>query len=143
MTPFETYSLLFVDSFVANLAIGFQRELIFHSMKMFGIYNPLMMLLVAVCACLAAITVNYIFGRILLNIFYFSKDEKNILRHKKFAQFCLKYDVILLSLIIFPFWGSFISLFAGFFRINFLKLLSVGCIVKACYYGIVLYTSLM
>lgn len=143
MTPFEIYSLLFVDSLVANLAIGFQRELIFHSMKMFGVYNPLIMLLVAVCASMVATTVNYIFGRILLNIFYFSKDEQKLLRHKDIAKFCLKYDVILLSLIIFPFWGSFISLFAGFFRINFLKLLSVGCIVKACYYIMILYTSLM
>ena len=63
MNQFEAYSLLFVDSFVSNLVIGFQNELIFHSMKMFGGYNSLIMLLVAICASLSGNVVNYIFWK--------------------------------------------------------------------------------
>lgn len=139
MNQFEAYSLLFVDSLVSNLVIGFQNELIFHSMKMFGGYNSLIMLLVAVCASLSGHTVNYIFGRIVLNIFYASRNEQNILRHKNLTKLYYKYEIFILFLTAFPFWGCFISLFSGFFKTNFLKFLSICSLAKICYYALTLY----
>ncbi|WP_341787777.1 YqaA family protein [Rickettsia endosymbiont of Cantharis rufa] len=136
MNQFEAYSLLFVDSFVSNLVISFQNELIFHSMKMFGGYNSLIMLLVATCASLSGNTVNYIFGRVVLNIFYTSKNEQNILRLKNLTKLYYKYELFILFLMAFPFWGCFISLFSGFFKTKFLKFLSVGCLAKVCYYAL-------
>ena len=139
MEQFEAYSLLFADSFVSNLVIGFQNELIFHSMKMFGGYNSLIMLLVATCASLSGNAVNYIFGRIVLNIFYASKNEQNILRHKNLAKLYYTYEIFILFLMAFAFWGSFISLFSGFFKTKFLKFLSICSLAKICYYVLTLY----
>ncbi|AAU03900.1 YqaA family protein [Rickettsia typhi] len=141
MNQFEAYSLLFVDSFVSNLIIGFQNELIFHSMKMFVGYNRLIMLLVAICSSLSGNTVNYIFGRIVLNIFYASKNEQNILRHKNLTKLYYKYEIFIIFLIYFPFWGCFVALFSGFFKTKFLKFLSIGCFAKACYYALKIYIS--
>lgn len=139
MEQFDAYSLLFVDSFVSNLIIGFQRELVFYSMKMFGNYNSLIMLIIAICASICGNIVNYIFGRCTLNIFYSSKNEQNILRHKNLTRLYRKYDTFILLLIVFPFWGSFISLFSGFFKTKFLKFMGLGCLVKTCYYALELY----
>lgn len=139
MEQFEAYSLLFVDSFVSNLIIGFQRELVFHSMKMFGNYNNSIMLITAVCASICGNIVNYIFGRCTLNIFYSSKNEQNILRHKNLTRIYSKYDTYIILLVAFPFWGSFISLFSGFFKTKFLKFVGLGCLVKICYYALELY----
>ncbi|MGL4226942.1 MAG: YqaA family protein [Rickettsia sp.] len=136
MNQFEAYSLLFVDSFVSNLVISFQNELIFHSMKMFGGYNSLIMLLVSTCAALSGNTVNYIFGRVVLNIFYTSKNEQNILRHKNLTKLYYKYELFILFLMVFPFWGCFISVFSGFFKTKCLKFLGVGCLAKVCYYAL-------
>lgn len=139
MERFEAFSLLFIDSFVSNLVIGFQRELIFHSMKMFDNYSYPIMFIVAICASLSGNIVNYIFGKCALNIFYSSKNEQNILRHKNLAQLLYKYELFILLLMAFPFWGSFISLFSGFFKTKFSKFLGLGCLAKACYYIVVLY----
>ena len=139
MEQFEAYSLLFVDSFVSNLIIGFQRELIFHSMKMFGSYNYLIMFVIATGASLCGNIVNYIFGRIASNIFYYSKNEQDILIHKNLTKLYYKYETYILFLVVFPFWGSFISLFSGFFKTRFLKFGGLGCLAKACYYTFELY----
>ncbi|AFC74805.1 putative membrane protein [Rickettsia parkeri str. Tate's Hell] len=139
MNQFKAYSLLFVDSFVSNLVIGFQNELIFHSMKMFGGYNSLIMLLVAICASLSGNAINYLFGKIVLNIFYASKNTQNILRHKNLTKLYYKYEIFIIFLMAFAFWGSFISLFSGFFKTKFLKFLGIGCLAKACYYALELY----
>ncbi|ABV74935.1 Predicted membrane protein [Rickettsia akari str. Hartford] len=139
MNQFEAYSLLFVDSFVSNLIIGFQNELIFHSMKVFAGYNSLIMLLVAICAALSGHAFNYIFGRIVLNIFYASKNEHNILRHKSLTKLYYKYEIFIIFLMAFPFWGCFISLFSGFVKTKFLKFLVIGCLAKVCYYALELY----
>jgi len=139
MEQFEAFSLLFVDSFVSNLIIGFQRELVFYSMKMFGNYSYPLMLIVATCASLCGNIVNYIFGKVVLNIFYSSKNEQNILRHKNLTKLYHKYEIFIILLIAFPFWGSFISLFCGFFKTRFLKFLSLGCLAKICYYALTLY----
>ncbi|MGX6960453.1 MAG: DedA family protein [Rickettsia endosymbiont of Pentastiridius leporinus] len=139
MGKFEAFSLLFVDSFVSNIIIGFQHELIFHAMKMLGNYDFFIMLIVATYAALCGNVVNYIFGKCAFNIFYYSKNEQNILRYKNLAMLYHKYDIFILLLIAFPFWGCFVALFSGFFKIRFLKFLSVGCIAKACYYTLELY----
>jgi len=139
MEKFEAFSLLFVDSFVSNIVISFQRELIFHSMKMFGNYNYLIMFVVATCGSLCGNIVNYIFGRVALNIFYSSKNEQNILRHKNLTKLYYKYEIFILLLMAFPFWGSIISLFSGFFKTRFLKFVGLGCFAKMCYYALELY----
>ncbi|WP_347938757.1 YqaA family protein [Rickettsia oklahomensis] len=139
MEQFEAYSLLFIDSFVSNLVICFQNELIFHSMEMFGSYNSLIMLLVATSASLSSNAVNYIFGIIVLNIFYASKNEKNILRYKNLATLYYTYEIFILCLMVFPFWGSLISLSSGFLKTKFLKFLSICSVAKICYYALTLY----
>ncbi|XVN41850.1 MAG: YqaA family protein [Rickettsia endosymbiont of Argas persicus] len=139
MEQFEAFSLLFVNSFVSNIIIGFQRELIFHSMKMLSNYNYQIMLVVATCGSVCGNIVNYILGKCALNIFYSSKNEQNILRHKNLTRLYYKYELFILFLVAFPFWGTFVSLFSGFFKTKFLKFLSIGCLAKICYYTLELY----
>ena len=134
MNQFEAYSLLFTDSLVSNLVISINRELIIDSMKIFGTYNNLLICIVATIASIIANSINYFFGRILLNIFYFPENEQAVYALKQLVHLYLKYSVIILSLVIVPFWGRFIPLSAGFIKMNFIKVLTISALMKLCYY---------
>ncbi|WP_341747442.1 DedA family protein [Candidatus Tisiphia endosymbiont of Dascillus cervinus] len=134
MDQFEAYSLLFIDSLVGNLVISLDSELIVHSMRIFGVYNNLIIVTVATIASLFATGINYFFGLILLKIFYYSKNEQVHTNHQSFSQFFLKYNIFILWFTIIPLWGKFIPLIAGFTKTRFLRVLAISSAVKLCYY---------
>jgi membrane protein YqaA with SNARE-associated domain len=134
MNIFEIYSLLFTDTLVSNLVFSTNDEVILNSMKGFGIYNNLRMIIIATSSAILAISLNYLLGRILYNIFAFSKDSANHLRYRNFAQLLSKYIIAFLLLCGIPFWGKFVAVLAGFCRLNLLKVLLICSFAKLCYY---------
>ncbi|WP_250311910.1 YqaA family protein [Rickettsia endosymbiont of Oedothorax gibbosus] len=139
MEQFEAYSLLFTDSLVGNLVISLDSELIVHSMKMFGVYNNLIIVVVATIASLVATSINYFFGIMLWRIFYFYKNTQIHTNQQLLSQFFFKYNILILWLIFIPLWGKFIPLIAGFTKINFIRVLAISGVIKLCYYSYSIY----
>jgi membrane protein YqaA with SNARE-associated domain len=134
MDQSEAYWLLFTDSLVGNLIINLNNEFIVYSMKIFAVYNHLLIIIIATIACTCATIINYLFGRVILRIFYPTKKEQLNNNYQYFSQMFLKYNILILCLMIIPFWGKFIPFVAGFSKSNFAKVLIVSTIVKLCYY---------
>ncbi len=124
MANSELYSLIFADSLVSNLAINFHREFAIDSAKMFGSYDPFLIVLISSLAFLLACFMNYILGRMLWNVF--GKKESNIVTDSYF------YLLLILSAV--PMVGKFILVLAGFKRLYWLRVLSICGTLKLCYY---------
>lgn len=139
MPLLEVYLLLLTDTLTSNIIISVHEELILYTMLMFGSYNKLLILVIVVIASMFATSVNYFFGRILLNIFYYTKDQQKLVRHQLFVQFFQKYSHILLIFTVVHMWGKFILLVAGFTKINFSKVLGITTLAKICYYMYIIY----
>lgn len=133
MNKSELYALLFTDSFTSNLAINTNLEFIVYSMKTFGGYNVIHLIVLSSAAMSLAFCANYLLGMVLSFAFKQSSIEIN----EKF-KLDFKYLVFILLLSAVPFFGKFISLFAGFLRINILKVLPVCISAKICYYLVTL-----
>ncbi|WP_425362244.1 YqaA family protein [Candidatus Tisiphia endosymbiont of Mystacides longicornis] len=139
MEQFEAYSLLFTDSLVGNLVISLDSELIVYSMKMFGVYNNLIILIVATIASLVATSINYFFGIMLLRVFYLAKNAQIYNNQQLLSQFFFKYNIFILWFMLIPSWGNFIPLIAGFTKTNFIRVLAISGVIKLCYYTYSIY----
>ena len=129
MDKFESYALLFTDSFFSNLVFSISDELVLYTMRSFGNYDNAIILAVVIVANLIAICANYLVGIVLSNIL--GKPSP-----KKFIE--TKYNIIFLLLVVIPFFGKFIAVIAGLLRINFARTLLVTTLAKICYYSILL-----
>lgn len=139
MNQLEAYLVLFIDSLVGNLVINLDNEIIIHSMLTFNTYNSILIVIIANIASLIAVGLNYLLGRILLRIFYHFKTVVFEENYQLFSQFFIRYYTLIIPLIILPFWGKFIPVILGFFKINFLRMLSIIAVIKLCYYLYVTY----
>ena len=136
MNNLESYSLLFTDSLVSNLAINANAEFVIYSMKMFGNYSHWLMIIIASSAFIVAISLNYLLGRLLFNIFKYGAEPRSDLLKLPFLNSKSIFLILLLSAI--PFFGKFIPLFAGLKRLKFMYVIWVCAIAKFCYYGYIL-----
>jgi membrane protein YqaA with SNARE-associated domain len=135
----ETYTLLFTDSLVSNFAINFSDELVIHSMKVFGSYNPYLMVLVASFAFLLSACVNYVFGILCYNILKpFQPEEEGASKINPERVRSHKYLILILMLSAVPFFGKFVMLFAGFCRVPPLLTISIGSASRLIYYSILM-----
>jgi len=126
----ESYSLIFTDSLVSNLAINFHREFALYSAKMFGDYNAFLIVLTVTIAFLLASLLNYIFGRMLNNVF--GVQNNSLAANNNFFYLLLIASII-------PMVGKFIITLAGFKKLNPLKVLCLCGSLKLCYYFGVIY----
>ena len=138
MSITEAYLLLLVDSFVSNLVFCTSDEVIFNTMKVFGIYNNYIILAVATGAYFLSITVNYLFGVLCYNIFSTKISDKtggeriNLVKESKYLPL-----IILLSFI--NFYGKFIILFMGFCRVNIYLVIVLALTSKILFYSYLLW----
>lgn len=135
----EAYIVLFIDSLLGNLVVNLDNEIIIHSMTIFNNYSSILIVITATIASLIAVGINYLLGRILLKIFYHFKTEAFEEKYLLFSQFFVKYYRWIVFLIILSFWGKFIPLILGFFKIDFLRILSIIAVIKLCYHIYVVY----
>ena len=138
MNQIEVYTLLFTDSLVSNLVISLDRELIFHTMKVFGDHNKVAIVLTSTTASIFANCINYFLGRVLFNFFYLTKNNVGNRVYVAYSQFIARYYVFVLMLSIIPFWGKFIILLTGFTKVNFFRVIGISGLMKLCYYTVLL-----
>ena len=138
MNQIEVYTLLFTDSLVSNLVISLDKELIFHTMKVFGDHNKVAIVLTSTTASIFANCINYFLGRVLFNFFYLTKNNMGNRVYDAYSQFIARYHVFVLMLSIIPFWGKFIILLTGFTKVNFFRVIGISGLMKLCYYTVLL-----
>jgi membrane protein YqaA with SNARE-associated domain len=136
MPQLEIYLLLFTDTLVSNFAFNNSTELAIFSMKVFGFYNPYIVIATASSAVTIAYCANYLLGIACYKILApMNNDESGadnskrieVIRTTKFLPL-----IILLSGV--PFFGKFVILFAGFCRVRFLMTIALGTLAKFIYY---------
>ncbi|MDC0864912.1 DedA family protein, partial [Rickettsiaceae bacterium] len=120
MDQVEIYLLLFTDTLVSNLVFITTPELIFHTMKKFGLHNGYLVVSISSLAFTISIFLNYLFGIICYKILLpFSKEESKIIEQRVSNIRNNKYTPLVLICAAIPFWGKFIILFAGLCRVSF------------------------
>jgi len=130
----ELYVLLFTDSLVSNFAFNIDTELVIHSMKIFGFYDPFKILLIASLAFTLISMINYVLGLACYNILVSEKDRAESANSRIRAFRESKYLFLILMLSAAPFYGKFVVLFAGFCRVRFERVIIISALSKLVYY---------
>jgi membrane protein YqaA with SNARE-associated domain len=134
MNNTEAYSYLFTDSLMGSLLLPPHNELVFGAMQIFGGYNALLMILLAISGSMTGLALNFGFGKLLLtckNQEWFI--ERSALLDKASLMF-KRYGLWLLLCSFVPVLGGIVTLLAGVMRVRFaLFLLLVGAGQTAYY----------
>lgn len=138
MNRTESYSLLFTDSLIGNLAINPSSEFIIYSMKMFANYNTVAMFTILLCANFVSITLNYYFGKILKKIFNNSAVTKLSDNQKTAKNLFNRYYILFLILSVVPICGKFVQVVAGVFDVKYSRVITTCMLLKAIYYLVIL-----
>ena len=138
MNKTESYSLLFTDSLIGNLAINPSSEFIIYSMRMFASYSTPIMLIIVLCASFASITLNYFFGKVLKKIFNNSAATKLSANQKTAENLFHKYYILFLILSVVPICGKFIQVTAGVFNVKYARVITTCMLLKTIYYLVIL-----
>ncbi|HJK86496.1 MAG TPA: hypothetical protein QKA08_01830 [Candidatus Megaira endosymbiont of Nemacystus decipiens] len=135
MNQTELYSLIFTDTFVANLAFCFTNEIAVGTIKVFNNYNLVLVILLASFASILAYAVNYIFGKVVFKIlkpFQQEKGQSNTIKFQKLD--CNIFFRLLLFLSAFSIYGKFIVFFIGFANLSFRQMIFITSVAKLTYY---------
>ena len=139
MDILETYILLFTDTLVSNFAFNISTELAIHSMKIFGLYNSYLIILTASLAFMFAGCINYLLGILCYKILSPLSSREvaggNINTEKMRRS---KYLPLFLMLGGVPFFGKFITLFAGFCKVNPALTITVCTSARFTYYSMLM-----
>lgn len=136
MPHLEIYLLLFTDTLVSNFAFNNSAELAIFSMKVFGFYNPYIVIITASVAAAIAYGANYLLGIACYKILAPMNNEESGGNNSKRIE-AIRANKFLPLLIILsgvPFFGKFIILFAGFCRVPALMTIALGALAKFIYY---------
>lgn len=137
MSRIETYFLLFTDSFVSNLAISLNKEVMLYAAKDFATTKQSILIFITVVANAAAICVNYLLGRALFNIF--NLVQKNVKQEQILARF-KKFKNLLLVLALVPDVSKLIPVIAGLANYSFYVTFAICTVARCCYYSYVILT---
>ena len=119
MSNFESYFLLWVDSFINNFSLSIAKPIVLQTMLFFG-YNSFLVISVYITAVISACLANYILGKVLYNIFVSLTKNKphNYNKTKNIAQILL---YIIAPILAFINMTRFLVVFLGFMHISFLR----------------------
>ena len=136
MNHLEIYLLLFTDTLVSNFAFNNSTELAVFSMKVFGFYNPYIVIFTASAAVAIAYCANYLLGIACYKILApMNNDESGADNSKRIEAIrASKFLPLIILLSGVPFFGKFVILFAGFCRIPFFMTIALGTLAKFIYY---------
>lgn len=139
MNPLEIYTLLFTDTLVSNFAFNASSEMATSSMKIFGLHDPYIVVMVAALAFSVSCCINYVLGIICYKILSPLNSEENKENIKIDLVRNSKYLPLLLLLSAVPFFGKFIILFAGFCKVRPMLAICIGSLAKLVYYAIFMF----
>lgn len=140
MERIESYSLLFTDSFISNIAFYSSSEMVIYVMHALGSYHTTLMIFLATLGFAFSILVNYWFGRMLYKIYKSSIDNDVATQnYDMISKFLLQYAIIILPFNMVPLIGSLILVIAGFVNFSLMQTLLVSIISRLIYYILVIF----
>jgi membrane protein YqaA with SNARE-associated domain len=136
MTPLEAYLFLFFDSTTAALAFVPGSGMVYDLMTVFGGFNKLYIIIVAIVGNSIGSSLNYILGKVLRNVKQKTKKYSDSPKLKKLSHYA---NSKLFLLAIFSFaslFGVIITIAAGFLNVNYRKFLFAVIVGRIAYYCI-------
>ena len=135
MSHLELYSLIFIDSLVANIAFCFTSEIAFHTASTFETLDSFLLITIATTASTIAYLINYLFGCLSFKILSPWQKEEG----QNNAQMLRQLDgniffKILLFFSAMSIYGKFVVFFAGFARLKFKKIIPLLVFAKLIFY---------
>ncbi|MCP5369928.1 MAG: hypothetical protein H6909_04510 [Rickettsiaceae bacterium] len=135
----ELYSLIFIDSLVANIVFCFADEIAVETVRFFNHYDMGLVIILASAASILAYGVNYLFGFMVFQILKPLQSIEGKINNAQFSKLWenhfFKFVIMLSALTIY---GKFIVFFAGFARINFKYIMITTLIMRLIYYSYML-----
>ena len=139
MDKHEAYLFLLNDTFFSNFVLSTNSEVAVYAMQVFGTYDKFLMFWVLVVGAMCAIIMNYVFGRVLYNLYKFSPDQVIHTKYHKLSNFFAKYGNYIMLLVVVQPFGRFVVLIAGFVRLGIVRTTIIAVAYKALYYCYTLY----
>jgi membrane protein YqaA with SNARE-associated domain len=136
----ETYRLLFIDSFIANLAINFTSETVLYAIKIFATIDRLNAIVISSLACFCSNSINYCLGSLVFKLLdhkVFSEKQKKLIQERK--DLFLKYKYIFLLCSIVPAYGKFAIVSAGYTGFPFIRTMALCLVFQSIYYLYMMY----
>lgn len=130
----ETYLFLFFDSFSSSIILPIRSEMVFDAMIAFNNYNIYLVFLIAFCASILGLLINYVIGKLLTLLKkteIFKGDQNNLL---KIQNFWNKYLIWFLPIMAFYSLGAIFCLFCGFFNSKLRYLIPLIALGRFAYY---------
>jgi membrane protein YqaA with SNARE-associated domain len=135
----ELYSLIFIDSFVANIVFCFANEIAVETVRFFNHYNIGLIIIVASSASILAYYIDYLFGRVVFQIVKPFQQEDGKIATEQFRKLSENnYFKILLMISALTIYGKFTVFFAGFARINCKYIMLMTLVMRPIYYSYML-----
>ena len=104
----ELYSLIFIDSFVANIVFCFANEIAVETVKVFNNYNVILIIILASSASILAYYIDYLFGRVVFQIVKpFQKEDGKVATEQFRKLSDNNYFKILLMISALTIYGKF------------------------------------
>ena len=139
MNELEAYFLLLTDSIFGNLVLYPHIEFVLFTMSELGIYNSYITLLISLLGFGISVSLNYFFGKILYKIYKAMSDDSTYHNYKVLLMYFTKYGYIILLFNIFPTFGLFVPLLAGFVGFGMSRSIIFCSISKSIYYAYYLF----
>ena len=133
MSLTEKYLLLFIDTFHGNFALSVSDGFAFGIMSAFG-YPLVMLIMVVICAALAAGGINYLLGRIIYNICFKYAGPATKARYETLQQIWEKYYLLGFILCIAPLFAKLWMVVCGILRFSFWRSIILLTVFRAIYY---------
>ena len=135
----ELYSLIFIDSFVANIVFCFANEIAVETVRFFNHYNIGLIIIVASSASILAYYIDYLFGRVVFHIVKPFQQKDGKIATEQFRKLSENnYFKILLMISALTIYGKFAVFFAGFAHIRFKYIMLMTLIMRPIYYSYML-----
>lgn len=132
----ELYSLIFIDSFVANIVFCFADEIAVETVRVFNYYSISLIILLASSASILAYYIDYLFGRVVFQIVKpFQKEDGQVVTEQFRKLSDNNYFKILMMISAMTIYGKFAVFFAGFARINFKYIMLMTLVMRPLYYS--------
>ncbi len=139
----DLYFYLFVDSILASLVFVPNVEMAYIVMKIFGSYNQLYMVIIAISGNVIGSCLSYFFGYGVREIKQRIKNYADSEKLVNFAVVANKYLIYLCAFSFLSIWGVILVCAAGFFKVSFARFILCVLVGRLFYYLLPMLISLI
>lgn len=134
MNLIEAYSYLFSDTILSAMILPIYSELVFDTMKIFGNYNSLLMIIIASLGGLVGNIINWLLGNVLISVKKISINPSP--DYSRLQSILNDWQIFIMFGYFIPIIGSLLVVLTGFFRISLKKIVIIILPVNIIIYSI-------